>query len=650
MSYIKFDRQLLVNLEYALSKELLRSNRAGSYSSTTIIGCNTRRYHGLLITRQPLLDGEHHVLLSSVDETIIQQNTAFNLGIHKFKGGTYNPKGHKYIVDFSTEPIPKLTFQVGGVRLTKEMLFTHSDDQMVIKYTLEEAHSPTTLRLKPFFAFRNHHILSKSNIFVNTKYQEIPNGIAVKMYDGYSPVFLQCSKKIDYIHVPDWYYNIEYTEEMERGYDYLEDLYVPGYFEFPLKKGESIYLLAGLNEVAPTNLKKIFEDEVKIRIPRDGFENCLLNSAHQFILKRNNKTEVIAGFPWFGRQGRETFISLPGLTLVDNRIENFKAVLKCMVEDMTGPFFPQFKNDASCENLAADTQLWFFWTLQQYIEFTGDYKYVWTEFENILLNILTAYRDKYCYSIQLHDNGLLYTTDGGRPMTWMNMMVKDKAVTLRPGYAVEINALWYNAICFYIELCKKMKKTDGLEPWIELSEKIPSSFFETFWCYERNHLYDYSDGVYRDWSTRPNQVLAASLPYSPLAEDKQKLMLDKIRSELVTPRGLRSLAPKNPLYIGVYVGNQETRDRATHQGSVHPWLIAHFAEAYLKIHGKSGLHYIKSLYSGFHDIIQEHGIGSISELYDGDPPHRPGGAISMAWNVAELLRMHTIIKKYESAS
>ncbi len=647
MSYIKFDRQLLVNLEYALSKELLRSNRAGSYSSTTIIGCNTRRYHGLLITRQPLLDGEHHVLLSSIDETIIQQNTSFNLGIRKFKGGTYNPKGHKYIVDFSTEPIPKLTFQVGGVRFTKEMLFTHTDDQMLIKYTLEEAHSPTTIRLKPFMAFRNFHELSKSNIYIDSKYKEVSNGISVKLYDGYSPVYLQLSKKTEYIHVPDWYYSIEYTEEMERGYDYLEDLFVPGYFEFPLKKGESIYLIAGLNEVSPANLKKIFEDEIKLRIPRAGLENCLLNSAHQFIVKRDNKTEVIAGFPWFGRQGRETFISLPGLTLYNNRIENFKAVVNSMVEDMDGPFFPQFGIDASCKNITPDTQLWFFWTLQQYIEHTGDFKSVWKDYGSILLNILNAFKDKHCNSIQLHDNGLLYTSDAGRPMTWMNMLVKGRPVTLRPGYAVDINALWYNAICFYIELAGKAKQTKDLEFWTALTEKIPTAFFEAFWCYERNHLYDYNDGIYRDMSTRPNQIFAASLPYSPLAEDKRKLMLDKIKSELVTPRGLRSLAPKNPLYIGIYVGNQETRDRAAHQGSVHPWLIAHFAEAYLKIHGKSGLHYIKTLYNGFGDVIMEHGIGSISELYDGDPPHRPGGAISMAWNVAELLRMNMIIKKYD---
>ena len=258
MSYIKFDRSQLVNLEYSLDRELLRANRAGSYASSTIINCNTRKYHGMLVAPQPGIDNENHVLLSCLDESVIQMDAEFNLGIHNYPGGIYNPKGHKYIVDVETEPIPRQTYKVGGVLLTKEMIFTSNEDRMIIKYTLEDAHSPTKLRLKPFLAFRNVHQLSHENIFADKKYEKVPNGIKVRMYQGYTDLYMQLSVKNEYTHVPTWYYNIEYRKEMERGYDYLEDLYVPGFFEVEIKKGESIYFEAGTKEINPVSLKGPF--------------------------------------------------------------------------------------------------------------------------------------------------------------------------------------------------------------------------------------------------------------------------------------------------------------------------------------------------------------------------------------------------------
>lgn len=647
MSYIKFDRSRLLNLEYSLTRELLRSNRAGSYSSTTIIGCNTRRYHGLLITRQPGLDNEHHVLLSSVDESVIQKDNSANLGIHKYKGGNYEPKGQKYIIDFTTEPIPKITYQIGGVLLSKEMVFTHNDDRMIIKYTLVEATSPTLLRFKPFLAFRNHHHLSKANIFVDSKYEPIANGIRMAMYQYYSPLCMQISKPAEYIHVPDWFRDIEYTKELERGYDYLEDLFVPGYFEIPIKKGESVYFIAGLKDIDPTKAAQLFEEELKRRIPRDSFRNCLLNSAHQLIVHQETTADVVAGYPWYTKMGRETFIALPGLTLTDDRVHNFEKVMQTMISGMKGPFFHQYGNHLDCSNVTADTSLWFFWAMQQYADYTGNKTKIWKEYGELMIQILSAYKDGYCPSIKMHDNGLIYAYDENRPLTWMNRVVDDKAVTQRPGYTNDVNALWYNAICFMLELAEKAKKTAGLEEWKEIAARIPKSFTEVFWNDERKYLCDYNFGQFKDWSVRPNQVFAASLPYSPLTEDKRKLILDKVKSELLTTRGLRSLAPKNPAYIGVYVGNQSSRDKAAFQGTVYPWLIAHFAEAYLKIHENSGLPFIKGVYKQFEEIITEHGIGSISEYYDGDPPHRPGGAISMAWNVAELLRFSSIIDQFE---
>ncbi|RLD62599.1 MAG: amylo-alpha-1,6-glucosidase, partial [Bacteroidetes bacterium] len=294
MSYIQFDKTQLINLKYSLSREFIRSNRAGAYASSTIINCNTRKYHGLLICPMEKLDGDNHVLLSSLDETIIQHEKEFHLAVKKYPGGIYHP-GHKYLRDFSSEPIPTLTYRVGGVVLQKEMLLVEETEQLLIKYTLVDAHSPTKIKLHPFLAFRNVHKLSKSNLDVNSKFYNIQNGIKTRMYDAYPYLHMQTSKKAEYVHSPNWYYNIEYAEEEKRGYDFSEDLFVPGYFEFSIKKGESVVFSAGLTETTANSLKRKFASELKKRIPRDTFENCLINSAQQFIVRKDKKTEIIAG-------------------------------------------------------------------------------------------------------------------------------------------------------------------------------------------------------------------------------------------------------------------------------------------------------------------------------------------------------------------
>ncbi|HRY33850.1 MAG TPA: amylo-alpha-1,6-glucosidase [Bacteroidales bacterium] len=646
MSYIEFDKLQLINLEYSLTKELLRSNRAGSFSSTTLTGCNTRKYHGLLITRQPALDGEYHVLLSSVDETVIQQDAPFNLGIHRYKGGYYNPKGHKYLRDFTTEPIPKLTFRIGGVFLTKEMLFTHDEARVIIKYTLQDAHSPTLIRLRPFLAFRSRHSLSKENIFADTRYQAIPNGIRMCLYEGYYPMMIQLSKKHDYIHVPDWYHNIEYIEELERGYDYLEDLFVPGYFELPLKKGESVYFTAGLNEVDPKDLKKLFDLEVDRRIPRNTFENCLINSAHQFIFKREGNTEVLAGFPWYGVRARDALVALPGLCLVDGRTQNFLSVADTMIREKDRYFFFTDKNENQ-QPATADSLLWLFAALQQYAAYTGTLKEIRKRYAPFLLEILNAYRDGQWDNIAMDQDGLLEIREEKLPMTWMDAMLDGKAVCLRRGKAVEVNALWYNALCFTAELLQTAADKKAAREWEALAAKVGKAFETLFWNEERGYLADVVCQGRQDWSIRPNQVIAASLPYSPLSEEIRKKALDTVKSELLTPRGLRTLSPKDPKYHGICHGRHEARESAAHQGTVYPWLFGHFAAAYLRIHGKSGLSLINKVYSGFESSIREHGIGSISEIYDGDPPHHFGGAISMAWSVGELLRVKMLMNEYE---
>ncbi len=647
MSYIKFDKQQLVNLEYSLQKELLRSNRAGSYSSTTITGCNTRKYHGLLVSLQPKIDNQHHVLLSSFDETVIQHETEFNLGIHKYEDDVYEPGGHKYIRDFESEPIPKLTYRVGGVVLSKERVFGANDDRILIKYTLEEANSPTKLRFKPYCAFRSVHDLSRANDDIDTSFIRVQNGVQVRLYEHYSPLFMQFSKKVNYIHNPNWYYGIEYSKEKTRGYDYKEDLFVPGYFEISIKQGESFIFSAGLEEVSPAKLKSIFEKERQVRIPRDSFENCLINTAQQFFVQKKDKIDLIAGYHWFNISGRDTFISLPGLSLTQNDQEAFLSVVDSLIKRMDGPFFPSNRIGSDFIYEAVDGPLWFFWALQQYILFTGDESLIWKKYQKIMLKILNAFYKGTSYNIHVQENGLLYAGFENDALTWMNVKMNDVPVINRNGLAVEVNALWYNAIRFYSELGKSNKETSGLKKWNDLAQKIEGSFMDTFWDEEKGYMADVVRGEMKDFSVRPNQVFACSLPYCIPDEGKIHRLLQVVESELLTPRGIRTLSPKNLDYKGIYKGDIFARDSAYHQGSAFPWLLGHFAQAYLEIHGKSGLGLIQKIYSNFEEEMTEAGIGTISELYYGDPPYKGKGAISQAWSVAELLRINHLIKQYE---
>ncbi|MCF8230562.1 MAG: amylo-alpha-1,6-glucosidase [Bacteroidales bacterium] len=647
MSYINFDKNQLINLEYSLSKEMLRTSRSGAYACTTIINCNTRKYHGLLVAPQPNIDNELHVLLSAFDETIIQRDTAFNLGIHKFPGGFYKPGGHKYIRDFDSEPIPTLIYRVGGVVLKKESLFTFNTSRLMIRYTLMDAHSDTYLQFRPFMAFRGRHSLSKANTYVNKKFHPAKNGIQLQLYDSYTPVFLQFSKNPEYVHVPDWYYNIEYFREQERGYDYQEDLYVPGYFEIPIKKGESIVFTASLDEVNPASLKNMFYREKNKRIPRDSFEHCLENSAEQFIIQEKDKAEVVAGYPRFGIRGRDTFIALPGLTLSLDRPAIFHKVVKTMVKAMKGPLFPNVGGVLKEKFDSADAPLWYIRSLQQLAEYTGDAAKVWKDYKKPIQTVLNGYLEGTDFDIKVQEDGLVWAGIQGKAVTWMDAYAEGQPVTPRTGMTVEINALWYNALKFALEAAEKAGDKTFVNQWKEQAETFPERFMNTFWNQEKGYLADFVDHQESHWEIRPNMVIATSLPYTPIDEGKRRAILHVVHDHLVTPRGLRTLSPRNRNYKGEYKGNQNQRHRAYHQGTAWPWMLTHFAQGYLKINGEQGLPLIKELYHGFEDEMINHGIGTISEVYSGNPPHESGGNISQAWNVAGLLRIRDLIEQYE---
>jgi predicted glycogen debranching enzyme len=590
------------------------------------------------------LDGDRHVLLSSFDETIIERENEFNLGIHKYQGDIYSPRGHKYVRDFLADPIPTLVYRVGGVVMTKESLLVEKEEQVLIRYTINESDVPIRLRFRPFLAFRNMHTLSKANMYANTRVKFIPNGVKSKLYDGYPFLHMQFSSKVEFIPAPDWYYGIEYNKELRRGYDYKEDLFVPGYFEMSARKGDVIIFSASTAETNPLQLKRKFTLELSKRIPRDSFKNCLINAAQQFIVKKDKKTEIIAGFPWFGSWGRDTFISLPGLTLAIGDITTCKEVLDTQVAKLKNGLFPNVGSDENPAFNSVDAPLWFFWALQQYTRTVKSYSAVWRDYGKAMKSILHEYRLGTAFGIIMHENGLIYEGFPGKALTWMDAVVNGKPVTPRMGYAVEINALWYNAVQFSLDLARRTRDEDFIKEWESLPGLISESFLNTFWDSKKGYLADVVDKQMKDWSVRPNQVIAVSLEYSPLDAETKKAVMNVVERDLLTPRGLRTLSPKNENYRGIYKGTQEQRDLAYHQGTVWPWLLEHFCEGYMNLHKESGLGFLQKLINDFEPVMTELGIGTIPEIFDGDPPHRARGAISQAWSVAALLR---IIQRYE---
>ena len=644
MSYIQFDKTKLINLKYSLSRELLRTNRAGSYASSTIVNINTRKYHGLLIVPQPDIDDKNHVLLSTLDETLIANDFEFHLSSRMFPGGIVSPKGHKYIRDFKSIPNLSLTYRLGPIVLSKEYIFSKNEDRILLRYKLEEAESPVILKVSPFLAYRNIHSLSKANTNADTGFKEIKNGASWQMYPGYSRIFMQFSQKVQYTHLADWHYNIEYIREMERGYPYLEDLFVPGSFELMMIKGDTVVISVGLEEKNPSYFKRQFTAEQKKRVPRDNFEHCLINAAEEFIIKQNKKSFVVAGYPWFGVWGRDTFVALPGLALTKNDEKTFKEVIKTSLTNLKDGLFPNKMHGQQAVYNTVDASLWFIWSLQQYAIMTGKKNNLWKDYGKHIKSILYAFKNGTHHNIKMHDNGLIWAGEKGSAVTWMDAVVNGNPVTPRTGFAVEVNALWYNAVMFAIELAKQHNDNSFVDDWAELPQHIKDNFINTFCDSEKGYLADYADYEQKNWDVRPNQIFAVSLPYTMLDDTQKHLVVEKVKKELLTPRGLRTLSPKNPAYKGLYFGDQITRDLACHQGVVWPWLLGAFAEAYMKIFtSEKDKKYIRSLYNGFEEEMDKAGIGTVSEVYDGDPPHKAGGAISQAWSVSELLRIKWLL-------
>ena len=636
----------MTNLQESLPKELLRTNRSGAYSCSTIVDCNTRKYHGLLVVPVPELDDDNHVLLSSLDVTVIQHGAEFNLGLHKYQGNNYSPMGHKYIREFDCDKVPTTLYRVGGVILKKEVVFQHYENRILIRYTLVDGHSATTLRFRPFLAFRSVRQFTHENATASRDYAEVDHGIKTCMYAGYPDLYMQFSKKNEFKFCPDWYRGVEYPKEQERGYASNEDLYVPGYFEMDIKKGETIVFAASTSEIKAVSLKKLFDKEVDERSPRDKFFHCLVNAAHQFHRReKNDDRYILAGYPWFKCRARDTFIALPGLTLSIEEDDYFELVMKTAMkgyyEFMEGK--PVSVHIAEIEQ--PDVPLWAVWALQQYAKETSK-EDCFKKYGQFIKDVISFIQNNKHPNLKLEENGLLYTDGKDKAVTWMNSTANGRPVVPRTGYIVEFNALWYNALCFCASLAATVGEEDSQQQLLAQAEKTKQAFLDTF-LNEYGYLYDYVDGNMMDWSVRPNMIFAVAFDYSPLSQDQKKQVLDICTRELLTPKGLRSLSPKSGGYNPVYVGPQTQRDYAYHQGTAWPWLGGFYMEASLKLYKRTRLSFIERQMVGYEDEMSSHCLGTISELFDGNPPFAGRGAISFAMNVAEILRALELLEKYQ---
>ena len=566
---LKFNKSELVNLEYSLKREIIEANENGAYCNTSIVTCNTRRYHGLLAVPVEQLGGGRYMLLSSLDESLVLRGKQFNLGIHCY-GDTYDPKGHKYIVDFDANPVPVVTYKVGGILFTKTIMMVPDSDQVLIKYELLEAPSKLTLMLKPFLAFRHVHSLTSQNSEAYTGYDEVDGGVAFRLYNGFPYLNMQISGQPSFKYQPYWYSGVTYSDEYRRGFDCREDLFVPGTFSLEMKPGDTVVFSASVNEINPRGLKRKFTDTLKKMDPIENYHDLLVHNAEMFKCRAGSKTRINAGYSWL-ETGllRETIASLPGLTLYANgNTEDFENILDTLIEENQERLY---RRTTQCEAPLRLTE-----TIQQYIRFAGKERQVWKKYGETLKKIIESYAPGQRKEIAMHPNGLLWAQMDGVALSWMNAYVYGRPVTERAGYQVETNAYWYNALCFAIDMENKYgpKKSAFVEKWSPVRDLVKENFQPTFWMPEWGWLADYVGNGPKDPAVRPNMLVPIYLEYCPVDEEIVSEVVMTINNELVTKRGLRSLSPRNEAYKGVYEGSQIDRDLAYHQGCAFPDLLA----------------------------------------------------------------------------
>ncbi len=643
MAFLKFNKPQLVNLSYSLKREIICANKTGAYCNTSIVTCNTRRYHGLLAVPIDRFGGDKYLLLSSLDESLVMNGKQFNLGIHCY-GDIYEPRGHKYIIDFSEDPIPAITYKVGEIIFRKSILLVPDNDQVMILFELLEAPAPVTLSLKPFLAFRNIHDLTSQNPACRTAAKEVKGGLSWCLYEGFPDLNLQFStKNVSWHPAGYWYNGITYSDEYRRGFDCKEDLFVPGSFEAKMKKGDSIVFSASVNEVNPSMLKRKFSGYVKAMSTVTGMHGQLVRWADLFKQERGGRKRITAGFSWlYTGLLRETLYCLPAITLLaDGSTKDFEEILDNLIADEEERLFHRTTQVEAPLRLAG--------VLEQYIQFGADPGHVWAKYGDVQKKVIESYSPGVRREVAMQPNGLLWAQMDGVALSWMNAYVNGKPVTERAGYQVETNAFWYNSICFALEMEKEYGDPKGefVRKWTPVRDLIKENFMPMFWIPRGRYLADYVDGNGQNTQVRPNMLYAIWVKYSPVDDEVVQDILKVIDNELVTARGIRTLSPRDLDYKGVYEGTQNDRDLAYHQGSTRPSLLGPYVEVSFRVRGASFWKRAQWLKEGFEEDLSKHGVGAVSELYDGDPPHEAHGAIASALSTASLLKTDFLMNIFE---
>ncbi|MDD5713036.1 MAG: amylo-alpha-1,6-glucosidase [Smithellaceae bacterium] len=660
MQSIRIEETRLSSRDQALGLEWIDTNGKGGYASSSLLHCHTRKYHGLMVANLKNPAGRF-VLLSKFEDSLVVKKQEFFLSCHQYPQLFFPPREH-FLTEFALDLYPCFTYRLGDLLVHKSIMLVDGEDHLLIRYDFENGPSSGVLRLKPFLAYRDYHKLSRENLFLRVKTFPVENGFKIDPYAGMPPLFIRTSLLSRFYPSPVWYNNFEYRGERERGYDFNEDLFQPGILEVQIRKGSCLIVSCATKETAESP-RKLWDKEEKRRVRnRAEEEKCLdrirdeeskkrmaalVAAGGKFLVKTPaGRPALIAGYHWFGDWGRDTLISLPALTFQTGRMKEGIEILLSLGHAERKGLLPNFFAEKGRDNAynSLDAPLWYFWAVQELLAYGGDADFVRDEIWPIMKRIIKNLYKGTIYGIGMAEDGLLHGGNDRTQLTWMDACVAGKPVTPRAGCAVEINALWYNALCFASDLGKRFD--DGELQLEGTIQKLRRSFRDAFWIEEGSYLGDvYQDGVL-DKSIRPNQILAVSLPFSPLEPVLWEPVVEKVRQHLLTPFGLRTLSPEDERYQGRYSGDQNSRDGAYHQGTVWPWLIYHFALAYLKteIDRERAKTFLRDHLNDFVDAhLSDAGIGCISEIFDGDPPYRPHGCISQAWSVAALIATYNLL-------
>ncbi len=643
---MKFDRSVCTSLESALKREWLETNGLGGFASSTIAGINTRRYHGLLVaaTKPPV---GRCLLLSKLEDTIVVDGERWNLSANCYPG-VVHPQGYRYLKEFRLDPFPVFIYQAAGLEIEKRLFLVHGENTTVVEYKLCGVARRCILEIRPLIAFRDYHSTTHQNDALNPTVEIRPGLASVMPYDSLPRLYF-AHDAVELETTGHWYFNFEYGEERDRGLDYQEDLFNPFLVRFELGRHGSAALIASTEirdiSQAPAlrNAEIHRRADVVAAAPCDhAVVRALVAAADQLIVDRGELKTVIAGYHWFGDWGRDTMIALPGLTLSAGRPEAAQSILLAFANSVNRGMLPNRFPEAgeAPEYNSVDAALWFFEAIRALVKYTGNAAFVRDNLYQKMKEIVEWHLRGTRYGIRVDSDGLLACGEPGVQLTWMDSKVGDRVVTPRYGKPVEIQALWYNALCTMEELSRTFGEGEKETFFGELAAHAQRSFNRLFWNEQTGCLYDVVDGDSRDSSIRPNQVFAVSLAHAILSEDRWRPVLDVVRRELFVPLGLRSLSPGDPRYCPRYTGGIAERDSAYHQGTVWTWLIGPFITAYVKVNGRSPEARVqaKQWLEGFGTHLSTAGLGQISEIVDADAPHQPRGCIAQAWSVAELLR------------